>query len=88
MPRCSACNSDMVIHDDGFSSKVWKCTHDSNHPSTTTQGDGATAIMIGGAALTVAGIIGAIPSGGTTAPLIVKGLAMMAGGAAGGSNLG
>lgn len=84
MPNCPACGAGMVIHDDGFSSKVWKCQDYSHHPTVTTRGDGANAIMAGGAVLTGIGILGAIFTGGATTPLIAKGIALMAGGASGG----
>ena len=56
MPSCSQCGSDMVIHEDGLSSTVWKCSVSSYHPTTTLDSGFKTAMTIGGWAVTVIGL--------------------------------
>ncbi len=85
MPKCSACGTGMALHDDGFFDKVWKCPSDSSHPTITTRGDGAKAVVVGGAVLTGVGVLSLVVTGGASAPLVAKGVALIVGGSAAGS---
>lgn len=61
MPKCTACNKEMKIHEDGFFDKVWRCEKTPSHPTVTTSGDGRMLLRVGSVGLGVAAFLSGQP---------------------------